>query len=115
MTEKDKEYLGTLIDALILSGIKFNHKKINKNTKSLYRFGTFEIEGYNYVIVSWSFIKSIVTFENTDSLSKIKFSINDKKIISGEFEKMTKIVKYKKYLKNKLADILKELSDKLRN
>ena len=114
MTVQDKKNYNSLIKSLDNSHFKVSYSNNNRDTESLYRFGWFTIEDYEYSISAWSFKKRIITFEDKVG-NKVKYSIRDKSVIGLPFKKDTLYVSIKKRIKNKLVNWLKDLSDKLQS
>ena len=113
MNNLDNVNYELLVASLNASVDKLKLEANKRETESLYRFGWFYINGYKYSISGWSFKKQVVSFEREDG-EKVKYSIEDKKEIMGNFKKDTKLNSISKKLRNNLADLLKDLSDKLR-
>lgn len=112
MTEKDKDNLQNLKISLAMAKYIVSYKEPTKNTNSLYRFGYFIINGYEYFISAWSFHSNIVTFENKEG-KKVKYNIETKKTIGDDFKTDTVFEKIIKFIRIKLSSLLKDLSDKL--
>ena len=113
MNNLDKINYNLLTTSLKSSPYSVRFEPNNRDTESLYRFGWFYIHEYKYSVSGWSFKKKVVTFECEDG-TKVKYSIEEQKTIMGEFKKDNKIVCINKKIRNRLADWLKDLSDKLR-
>jgi len=90
--------------------IKFTHKEPKKNTNSLERFGSFYFYNEEYIISGIDYLHGKVTFENTNTLKKAKFLVDEEewKIHPKNNTSIFRI------LKLKLADILGAISEKLR-
>jgi len=90
------------------------HSFSKKETGSLYRFGIFKINGYNYSISGWRFDKHIITFENEETGEKIKFDIEKSETIYNRFKKDGFIQSKNKKIRNFISDWLQGLSDAIR-
>lgn len=116
MENKDNILLLELESAITVfahkNNITYKHIKLEHQTESLYRFGLFDLDGNIYSISAWHFKDNIVTFEHETSHKKIKFSIDQKNMLTV-FEKETLFKKNVRYLRNTLSNLLKDLSDKL--
>jgi hypothetical protein len=93
LNEKDNERLQELLNSL--KKYKVKHKMMEKNTRSLYRFGIFQIYGKEYFISSWNFIDKKVIFEDNNG-NKVKYDI---KMNKGEFRRFTFFSTIKNLLK----------------
>lgn len=92
----------------------FRHSEFEKNTGSLNRFGWFIINTIKYSISGWNFRDGIVTFENEEYCTKIKYNIGEQKIITGTLIKKDNwIVAIVNKLRLTLSNMLRNLSDKL--
>lgn len=65
-----------------------SHEEYHKETGSLYRFGWFIINGYRYSVSGWKFKDGIVTFEEENTGSKIKYDIMLSMVLNNDFKKI---------------------------
>ena len=114
-TESDRKNYRSLCESLDKSKYNVDYRKNDRETESLYRFGWFIINGYEYSISAWSFKKGQVTFENDNGV-KVKYSIYNKIHFGDtEFKQDNPIEMVVKKVRNGLAKWLKDLSDKLQS
>lgn len=90
------------------------HKFKSKESLSLYRFGIFNINGYDYSISGWRFDTNVVTFENEKTGDKVKFSIIDNDVVKSTFVKDGYFKSKKNRIKLIISDYLRGISDALR-
>jgi len=115
----EEQQLAELLNSLHIWTVKSHnkviHKPFEKHTCSLYRFGWFYINDYEYSISEWRFRNGIIKFFTEETGDYITFNINTSEVIGNSFVKDSWPLYISKKIRINIVKVLRKLIDKLQH